>query len=148
MKLPQRSRRNNLADQSLMTPLIDVVFQLLLFFLCASTGQLRERMLAADLPAGGIEAAAAPEPVEQLGTVRCRLERQNGELRIHVEGRMFNDVAECREFLAQLARAARDIPVLLDVAGDVPMEFVVGVYDGCRAAGLARINWVAHPPVE
>ena len=41
-----------------MTPLIDVVFLLLIFFVCASTGQIRESLLPTELSGGSIESAA------------------------------------------------------------------------------------------
>ena len=46
-----------------MTPMIDVVFQLLIFFVVASTGQVAEALLPTELAASGTAAA----PVRTAG---------------------------------------------------------------------------------
>ena len=52
-----------------MTPLIDVVFQLLIFFICASTGRLRELLLPTDFAAGALGDQAAKSVERPLGEV-------------------------------------------------------------------------------
>ena len=45
MKIPSAHYDRQLDDSQAMTPLIDVVFLLLIFFVCASTDQVRELSL-------------------------------------------------------------------------------------------------------
>ena len=72
-----------------MTPLIDVVFLLLIFFVCASTGQIRESLLPTELSGGSIESAAAVPQERPLGEAWVRVMapgQANGGMQIEVEG--------------------------------------------------------------
>ena len=64
MRIPRGHRSAQGIDNCSMTPMIDVVFLLLIFFICASARQSREALLAANLPAGSIESANAAAPVQ------------------------------------------------------------------------------------
>lgn len=129
--------------QTAMTPLIDVVFQLLIFFICASTGHMKELLLATDFRAGGIGAAVNPEVEKPLGEVWIRLKRTDGETTAFLEGREFHDLEQLEMTLRTLAAAATEIPVILDIGGDVPLGDVIRVYDACRAARFRSVNFAA-----
>ena len=62
MRIPSRQREGD-TDNTAMTPMIDVIFQLLIFFICASAGQVQEAHLPTELAPGSIEA------VQPLGQV-------------------------------------------------------------------------------
>lgn len=126
-----------------MTPLIDVVFLLLIFFICASTGHLREMLLPTDLAAGeiGTQAPRVSEP--SLGEVRIKLRREFDQTVYQVEGREFRDVEPLREMLSLLAETAIEIPVILEIQGDVPLGDAVNVYDACRAEKFRSIHFAA-----
>lgn len=52
MRIPTSRQRATQVDmQTAMTPLIDVVFQLLIFFICTSTGHMKELLLPTDFRA-------------------------------------------------------------------------------------------------
>ncbi len=51
MRVPKVHRRN--ADDNSMVPMIDVTFNLLVFFVVAGAGVSAERLLSANLPAEG-----------------------------------------------------------------------------------------------
>ena len=55
--------RHDQRDDNSMTPMIDVVFLLLIFFICASVGQRSEALLPTQLAEGG--AVPAAEMVQQ-----------------------------------------------------------------------------------
>ena len=58
-----------------MTPMIDVVFLLLVFFVCASIGRDPEKLLSTPLSGGAVDAAEI-DPLDQpLGDVRVTLAR-------------------------------------------------------------------------
>lgn len=128
-----------------MTPLIDVVFQLLIFFICASTGHLREMLLPTDFAAGAV-GSTPPQQIEKpLGEVRIKLRRDVDTTIFQVEGREFEDLETLQPMLFALASTAVEIPVILEIAGDVPLGDAVGVYDVCRAAKFRTINFAADP---
>jgi biopolymer transport protein ExbD len=144
MRIPSsHSRRTPIDLQSAMTPLIDVVFQLLIFFICASTGHLRELLLPTDFAAGAI-GDKAPQQIEKpLGEVRIRLRREVDATIFKVEGTEFTDLVNLTAMLRGLAETAIDIPVILEIDPDVPLGDAVSVYDACRAAKFRTINFAA-----
>ncbi len=126
-----------------MTPLIDVVFQLLIFFICASTGHMKELLLHADFRAGAVGAADATAIEKPLGEVRVRLKRSDERTIAFLEGREFRDLDQLEANLRILANAATEIPVILEIAGDVTLGDVIRVYDVCRSARFRSINFAA-----
>ena len=128
-----------------MTPLIDVVFQLLIFFICASTGHMKELLLPTDFRVGAIGAAETPEFEKPLGEVWIRLKRTDESTTAFLEGREFRDLSQLDATLKALAAASTDIPVILDIEGEVPLGDVIRVYDACRAAKFRFVNFAASP---
>lgn len=125
-----------------MTPLIDVVFQLLIFFICASTGHLKEMLLPTDFASGAIgdQAAVLEKP---LGEVRIKLAREIDLTVYKVAGHEFRDLENLEQWLIDMAQTAHEIPVILEIAGDVALGDAVGVYDACRAAKFLSIHFAA-----
>lgn len=145
MRIPTARPRSAELDQSVMTPLIDIVFQLLIFFICASSGHLREWLLPADFGAG--TGATTAEPVQKpLGEVRVRLTRVADQPLVRIEAVECSDWDGVRETFAVLAETAIEIPVILDISPDSRMEDVVRVYDLCRAAGFRQLAFSAKGP--
>jgi biopolymer transport protein ExbD len=153
MKTPKRAGAgmgNPLGSS--ITPMIDVVFLLLIFFLCSSSLQEPEQNLAASLviasqaPGAGASQQAPPE----LEDVKIVGESQ-GDVTVWTvnSGRQTADLAELTTLLAQLAAIDRALPVTIDAGGAVPMRDVVGAYDAARAAGFGRVLLAADAlPVE
>src|SRR5258708_3602882 len=133
MRIPSsHSRRTPIDFQGAMTPLIDVVFQLLIFFICASTGHLREMLLPTDFAAGSIGDKAPRQIEKPLGEVRIKLRREIDATIYQVEGMEFRELDRLEGMLRSLAETAIEIPVILEIAGDVPLGDAVSVYDACR----------------
>jgi biopolymer transport protein ExbD len=146
MRLPSsHSRRTPIDLQGAMTPLIDVVFQLLIFFICASTGHLRELLLPTDFASGAIGDKAPKQIEKPLGEVRIKLRREIDTTIYQVEGREFQDLESLGGMLRALAETAIEIPVILEIGGDVPLGDAVGVYDGCRAVRFRAIHFAVDP---
>lgn len=132
-----------------MTPMIDVVFLLLIFFVCASVGQVRESLLPTELSGGAISTPLASEVEKPLGEAWVRLRRAERETRIEIESRAFSGPEKFEQmagFLASLAAAAPEIPVILDIDGEVPLEEAIRAYDACRAARFDSIHFAIDPP--
>lgn len=132
-----------------MTPMIDIVFLLLIFFVCASVGQVRESLLPTELSSGTVSTTDPPQIKKPLGEAWVRLRRQGGETRIEVESRMFSGPGKFEQvtgFLATLAAAAPEIPVILDIGGEVPLGEALRTYDACRAARFDSVHFAVDPP--
>lgn len=127
---------------SAMTPMIDVVFLLLVFFLCTASFDRPEQNLAASLIVAATESGAGQATAEtpELDDVTIVGAVNDGVTAWTVnEGRTTTDLAELTSLLAQLAAIDRALPVTIDSGPDVPMRDVVGAYDAARAAGFGRV---------
>lgn len=137
-------------DDNAMTPMIDVVFQLLIFFIVASTGQVAEALLPAELPAAG--AVAAPvEPLERESWaddvwVRLSVDAPSQRTVADLNGTLYADLAQLKAVLSALAEISTENHVILDIADETPMRDVVFVLDTCRAAGFESVDFAADPP--
>lgn len=146
MRIPTYHNHDADRDDQSMTPMIDVVFLLLIFFVCASVGQIRESLLPTKLSAGMVDSEEVVEHPKPLGEVWLHLRRID-DLRTVTElnGREYRDFASLKAKLIELAQLAPEIPVILDIEPDVPLSDLVRVYDTCRAAEFQSINFAAAP---
>ncbi|MCA8989231.1 MAG: biopolymer transporter ExbD [Planctomycetaceae bacterium] len=136
-----------LNDDQAMTPMIDIVFLLLVFFVCVATDHVVEMALPTELASGGV-ATEQTIPEETWTTeVRVKLRMTPDQTSvITMNGRSFQDVNSFRSTVIALAEISRESPVLLDVNDDVPLQDVISVYDACRSAQFDRINFVLPAP--
>ena len=157
MKIPSAHYDRQRDDSQAMTPLIDVVFLLLIFFVCASTDQVRESLLPTELAGGSIESPATNPGPRPLGEAWVRVLAGEGDRgggrggtgpRIEVEGRSFdgpNRYQLLSKFLKTLATAAPELPVILDIDPEVPLGEALAAYDAARAADFDAIHFAVDP---
>jgi biopolymer transport protein ExbD len=152
MRIPSYLHHPDQRQDQAMTPLIDVVFLLLIFFVCASIGQIRDTLLPTELAGGGIAAAEQPEPERPFGEVWLFLERAadgRSIVRVNQGGQEFDvntgDYQRFRQVVTLLSEQAPDIPVNLDIAPDVPLGDMIRVYDACYAADFRSVNCAIDP---
>jgi len=147
MRIPSsRSQSLRDRDQQVMTPMIDVVFLLLIFFVCAAAGQVREAVLPTEMTASG--SIENSDPIERdpwIVEVWLSLRSdESGQTAIGMSGgRQFPDVEALTEPLATLAELTPENPVILDIGPQVPMRDVIAVYDLCRRVGFESVNFAA-----
>ena len=126
-----------------MTPMIDVVFQLLIFFMCGMKFKTQEGRLEAYLPA---TAKDSTPPVETPIEVRVQLiMKSDNEVGILIQGARCPSFALLYAKLADLGRVSRALPVVIDGAPDVPYAAVLTALDACVSAKLTKISF-AQPP--
>jgi biopolymer transport protein ExbD len=129
-----------------MTPMIDVVFLLLVFFLVTASFEEPEGRLAANVVveakpgAGGSPLDAPPPDLDEVLVVGTR---EGDGVRWVVGERRAADAAELATLLRDLAGVARDLPVTIDAGPDVPLGAIVEAYDAARAAGLPKVRLAA-----
>ncbi|MBL9123822.1 MAG: biopolymer transporter ExbD [Planctomycetaceae bacterium] len=127
-----------------MTPMIDVVFQLLIFFVCTTNFQVLEELLPSNLLGpGSVAAAAVPPELEDLEEVVIKLTVEQGAPRWQVNQRAYTRWTELRSVLAALAGLSSDLPVILDISPDVSLGNVIDLYDLCRLAGFEKVQFAA-----
>ena len=126
-----------------MTPMIDVVFLLLVFFVATASFQAIEQILPTSVTFFGTGAEAAPVDPEKadLGELVIEVLWRNGKAVWRISGVEYGDLEEVRHKLVAAVRIQPDIPVILDVESAVPMEDVIDVYDLCRSVSLAKVQF-------
>lgn len=137
-----------------MTPMIDVVFQLLIFFVCTVNFQKQELALKAVQQAqqaqGALSTNTPPPPeLEDLRQVTIDLKRANGATQWLVNGAVSSTLREVETRLSTLARVGdvrNVVPVVLDATDDVPISDAVDVYDLCLRLGFAKVQFAAPEP--
>lgn len=142
MKLPMQDRDRSGVDAKMM-PLIDVIFQLQIFFLCTAGFAVPESILPTQLPTtGAANAQAVAEPLD-LEIVRILLRGSENDLTIQLNDRAVGGLAELHSEIGKLGSISNALPVVLDIGPLVELGVVVDVYDACLAAGLKKIHFAA-----
>ncbi len=129
----------------MMTPMIDVVFLLLVFFVCTAGFDRPEEELPSRLShpgVGGVTTATGPE--DDFEEIVIQLRDRAGRVEYQVSERTCADGDEVRDVLTALAKIDTKLTVILDVDPAVPLGPMIEVYDSCRAAGFERIQFAAH----
>lgn len=127
-----KPKRNDELDLNL-TPLIDVVFLLLIFFMVSTTFEKTAR-LKVDLPQASAEAEQQPAEKIILG--------------IDVQGRYYiNDrqlvntqLKTLKIALSKVAGDNREMPVVLRADAKTPHQAVVTAMDAASQVGLTRLS--------
>ncbi len=129
---------------AVMTPMIDVVFLLLIFFLCTSSFQRPEKTLPASLlvaSSGASDLNVEPEP--ELERVTLFIRREADATRWRVNERPVASLAEARALMQTLAEIDPSLPVTIDAGSEVEMGDLVDGYDAGRLAGFAKVQIAA-----
>ena len=94
--------------------------------------------------AGSLQTELATEMETPLGKVWIDV-RQLGDRTIAtVEGTDYADLQRLARTLKTLAEIAPEIPVILDIEGNVPVGSMVRVFDTCKASGFETVNFAAE----
>jgi len=128
-----------------MTPMIDVVFQLLIFFICTASFQMAENLLPTILASTSGASAAALQDIEpSLEQIVVRGVRVDGRTEWIVNERRCTSTSAVGEVLRAIAEIDATLPVILDVAPEVPIGEMIDVYDASRIVGLHKIQFAAQ----
>src|SRR5205814_9545565 len=102
MRLPTYDQTDRGRIDVKMTPMIDVVFQLLIFFVCTVSFQALEEVLPTHLRAsGGSGSVMLDKELLELEDVIVRAVRQDGRTRWRLNDRGFDRLADLRGTLEQ-----------------------------------------------
>ncbi|MCA9057935.1 MAG: biopolymer transporter ExbD [Planctomycetaceae bacterium] len=119
--------------------MIDVVFLLLVFFVCASIGQAPEELVPADFGTGTSSDRQLPEPApaeiwqHQQLRVRVAVAVDSDQPVMTLNEQPLQDLAELRTKLEQLAAIDPQSPLILDVDDAVAFQQFIRVYDVCQS---------------
>lgn len=145
MRIPQHSTRGSAYDIP-MTPMIDVVFLLLVYFVWTASFQLAEYRLPSAVSVAGTSAASAsdtPPPEADFEQIVVRVLWEDAGPAWRVNEQPVADLASVRETLSRIARIQPEVPVVLHPDAKVPVGHVIEAYDAARQAGFPRVRFAA-----
>ena len=128
----------------MMTPMIDVIFLLLIFFVCTSDFTPPEKVLQMEtmLPGSLVAEKVLLDPVN-LDSVLIQIFFEH-ELHWQIEGNRCTSLRDAQNILRLIRDVKPDIPVIIESADNVPIENVLDIYDVCRSVGLSNIQFSAR----
>ena len=126
-----------------MTPMIDVVFLLLVFFVWTASFQVVEYSLPSSLFAAsgtGSEVEVDPE-LEDLDRVVIRIAWQDARPVWMINERSVASLSDVRNTLSGIAAIQSDVPIVLDASPNVPLGHVIDVYDIARLESFSKVQF-------
>ena len=121
-----------------LTPLIDVVFILLVFFMLASNFTDWREYEVATVTANTPAAAASSDNPPQ----RLRITASGWQL----GGASFNSINAVKQALRELQQQQPELSVLIQPAGDVPVQKTMDAFDAAKLLGIRRVSLL--PPAD
>ena len=137
------ARRDSLEIK--MTPMIDVVFLLLVFFVWTASFQVVEYLLPSELSTlpGNQAAVDVPPPEADFEDVVVRIHWIGDHPEWTVNDQQADSLEELRQQLQAIAQIKQDAPVILHPDQEVPLGEVINVFDISRLIGFEKIQFVA-----
>lgn len=116
-----------------LTPLIDVVFLLLIFFMVTTTFT-RDTNLLINLPeASGELMDVAPEQIEVLVA-------QNGSYAVNGRGLVNTQLSTLMDAIEEMSGGDRSLPVIITADANTSYQSVVTVMDAAAQLGFSQLN--------
>ncbi|HEX7765049.1 MAG TPA: biopolymer transporter ExbD [Cellvibrio sp.] len=133
-------RRQKTEDEGInLTPLIDVVFLLLIFFM-VSTTFTKETHLSVDLPeAVGEQSSELPKQIEILIS-------SDGSYSVNGLALVNNKVATLKSALEKTAEGDNQLPLVITADAKTPHQAVVQAMDVAGQLGFARLSITTRQP--
>ena len=133
-----RPRRLDPPDLNL-TPLIDVVFLLLIFFMVSTTFD-RETRINVTLPQADAEQAE-----EQPKAVEVTVDA-DGTYYVNQEEVVNTRIETLKRAMGKVARGDKQLPVVINADAKTPHQSVITIMDAARQLGLLHITFAARQP--
>jgi biopolymer transport protein ExbD len=128
-----------------MTPMIDVIFNLLIFFVCTVSFQPPEQVLPTFLSALGASAdVPRPPEIQDFDDVVVKILVRGDAIAWEINRQHYSTLAQVRDVLLAIAGVKSDLPVIIDAEGDIPLGSVIDLYDLCRLSGFQKIQFAAR----
>jgi biopolymer transport protein ExbD len=145
---PRRRNRPQFKMQLPLTPMIDVTFQLLLFFLLATTFRQAEGQISGALPQRHA-ASALDQAIVKPIRIRILPADQDAGAVYHIAG-MAAPLSNPQELYGELAARRQaygsdEVPVAIQPRWDVPWQYVVEADNQAHRAGFKAIGIVSAP---
>jgi len=156
MKSTYSNRSSRTSVDSVMTPMIDVVFLLLIFFLTASSFQKLEKLLPSAVaatpdpkPQGADSDRRLDAPTTDLSDVVVEIQLPSGQdlaptVRYVVNSESVDSYQTLEARLKAILKVRLDVPIVIDPADRVPSGEAIRIYDMVRLNGATAVFLVAR----
>ena len=135
-----RQKQDPVPPQLNMASMVDVVFLLLIFFMCTSSFTQIEDKLPTQLSQVG---SGTNQETMDLPPIRISLQRSvSGVVLINCENEIFTEFKDLVKKLEEW-RAIDDVRVIIEGQGTVPFGYMVRAFDACYQADLRRVAFSA-----
>jgi len=124
-----------------ITPLIDIVFLLLIFFMVSTTFD-RESEIDVTLPQAAIDA-----PQEQNEVIEIVISSQ-GEFYINGKRVINKQVSTLKQALLKVANGREDPPIIISADAKATHQSVVTVMDAARQLGFVHLSFATSQITE
>jgi biopolymer transport protein ExbD len=138
----QFKRQKQAAIDVNLTPLIDVVFLLLIFFM-VSTSFIKETHLTLNLP----KAINAKDTLSEAAALDVIIDK-NGFYRIDGRALINTDAATLESALINLSKNELSTPLTITADAESPYQAVVRLIDVAGGIGFTKINITTQPKAE
>ena len=130
-----------------LTPMIDVVFLLLIFFVWTSSFHIVEFALQSNVSDATVGAATEPpeRPPEEIDfdDVVVRIVWTDGQPGWRINDEPIAAISEVRRRLTVIFQANAAAPVIIHPDPETPLNHVIAVYDISRLIGFEKVNLAA-----
>lgn len=116
-----------------LTPLIDVVFLLLIFFMVSTTFK-HESQLNIDLPRASAEPTDATERPLEISI------DAEGRIFVNQQGLVNNQLTTLIRAIQQITGDRTDVPLVISADARTPHQAVVTAMDAARKLGIKRLS--------
>lgn len=124
-----------------ITPLIDVVFLLLIFFMVSTTFQ-RESEIEVTLPEAAIDA-----PVSDKSTVEITINAQ-GIYFVNGQRVLNTQISTLKQALIKVAKGNKDPVIIVNADANTTHQSVVKVMDAARQLGFIHLSFATSQTQE
>ena len=142
MKTPIKATKNKVSFSVRMTPLIDVIFLLLIFFILAIRLEKPEGVLENILPESDTHGIAEQQKDWEVVKLRIKLITEGEQLKIYLQERV---VYTYKDLLSYLNMLPQEIMLVIEPESKVPYKYVIGVYNTCIKAKKSNIVFAISP---
>jgi biopolymer transport protein ExbD len=132
-------------DQA-MTPMIDVVFLLLVFFVWTASFQVIEQILPSELSSqiGNQASALTPPPVKDFEDIVITVSYDTQQPAWTLNKQPINRITVLEKRLTAIASTGAAAPVILHPQPNVPLEFVIQSYDAAKLSGFTKVAFAVN----
>jgi len=136
MKLPIRTRNKNINFSVRMTPLIDVIFLLMIFFIMTIRFVEPEGNLENRLPEKAGQGITDQKSDWEIVRIKIKLVRDGNQFKIYLQERVLNSYDELFSYLELLPDK---ILIVIEPDLTVPYKYVIGIYNTCLKSEKTNI---------